>query len=126
MGTQHAAVTWWRWVEPWYLVYALLGATMGGLVPILLPLLVSRAASAAHVGLVMAALSLGGLTAPLWGNLADRCRLHRWLLTGGLSAIAVGLGTFALALSLAMAIRHAADEALAPPETRRPAYVNRS
>jgi hypothetical protein len=25
-------------------------------------------------------LSLGGLTAPLWGTLADRYRLHRWLL----------------------------------------------
>jgi MFS family permease len=39
----------------------------------------------------MAALSLGGLTAPLWGKLADHYHLHRCLLTGGLAVTAVGL-----------------------------------
>jgi DHA1 family tetracycline resistance protein-like MFS transporter len=85
---------WKRWVEPWYLAYAFLGATIGGLAPILLPLAVSQTGSATHIGLVMAAFNLGGLTAPLWGILADRYRLHRWLLSGGLIVTASGLGIF--------------------------------
>jgi DHA1 family tetracycline resistance protein-like MFS transporter len=87
---------WQRWVEPWYLVYALLGATAAGLIPVLLPLTISRTGSAIHIGLVMAALRLGGLTAPLWGGLADRSRLHRWLLAGGLLVITVSLIAFSL------------------------------
>jgi hypothetical protein len=48
-----------RWVEPWYLRYAILGCTMGGMFPILIPLLASkRFSSACQVGLVMAALLL--------------------------------------------------------------------
>jgi MFS family permease len=88
---------WWHWLEPWYLAYGLQGATVAGLAPILLPLAVSTEGSAAHVGLVMAAFNLGGLLAPLWGGLADRFRLHRWLLLGGLLATAAGLAAFALA-----------------------------
>ncbi len=88
------AQSWLTWVEPWYLAYALLGATVAGLIPILLPLVVSRTGSAAYVGLLMAAFNLGGLTAPLWGGLADRYRMHRWLLAGGLLAIALGLAAF--------------------------------
>ena len=76
--------SWRRWVEPWYLAYGLLGVTVAGVVPILVPLTVSRAQNAGEVGLVMAAVSLGGLTAPVWGTLADRHRLHRSLLAGGL------------------------------------------
>lgn len=81
-------------MEPWYLAYALLGATVAGLVPILLPLTVSRGGGATQMGLVMAAVSLGGLTAPLWGRLADRHRLHRWLLAGGLFLTTIGLAAF--------------------------------
>jgi MFS family permease len=90
---------WWRWVEPWYVVYALLGITMNGMAPLLLPLAVSRVGNAADIGLVMAAMSLGGLTAPLWGSLADGYRLHRALLTGGLVVTAVGLAAFPLVSS---------------------------
>ncbi|MFI5338875.1 MAG: MFS transporter [Candidatus Methylomirabilales bacterium] len=99
-GKDQRLYSWQQWVEPWYSAYALLGATVGGLVPILLPLTVSRARGAAQVGLVMAALSLGGLTAPLWGALADRYRLHRWLLAGGLLITTLGLATFAFTTAL--------------------------
>jgi MFS family permease len=99
--TPATAHHWQQWVEPWYLAYALLGAAAAGLVPILLPLAVSQAGSASSAGLVMAAFSLGGLTAPVWGGLADRYRLHRWLLAGGLLVAGIGLAAFAFATSLA-------------------------
>ena len=83
--------TWRRWVEPWYWAYALLGLTAAGVTPMLLPLAVSRMGSAADIGLVMAAISLGGMLAPLWGRLADQYRLHRLLLAGGLLIAAVGV-----------------------------------
>jgi DHA1 family tetracycline resistance protein-like MFS transporter len=85
---------WQRWVEPWYWVYALLGATTSGMAPILLPLVVSRTGRVSHIGLVMGAFNLGGLTAPLWGSLADRHRVHRWMLLGGLLLTTIGLAAF--------------------------------
>jgi DHA1 family tetracycline resistance protein-like MFS transporter len=92
---------WQRFVEPWYLAYALQGATAAGLVPIFMPLEVSHIGNAAHVGAVMAAFSAGGLTAPIWGGLADRYRLHRWLLAGGLLVAVLGLVAFTFTTDLA-------------------------
>ncbi len=86
---------WYAWVEPWYLSYALLGTVSAGLLPIVMPLLVSRQGSATEVGLVMAALNVSGLLAPLWGWLADRYRLHRWILIAGLGLAALGIALFA-------------------------------
>ncbi len=88
------------WVEPWYVAYALLGASAAGMTPILLPLAVNQGGSATQVGLVVAALSLGGLSAPLWGGLADHYRLHRVLLAGGLLAVAAGLAAFPFTRSI--------------------------
>jgi DHA1 family tetracycline resistance protein-like MFS transporter len=99
--TPAAAHRWQQWVEPWYLAYALLGVAAAGLVPIVLPLAVSRTGGASDAGLVVAAFSLGGLAAPVWGGLADRYRLHRWLLTGGLLVASAGLAAFPFATSLA-------------------------
>ena len=93
--------SWRRWVERWYLSYALLGATMAGMAPILLPLLVSRNGNVAVVGAVMAAFNLGGLTAPVWGNFADRYRLHRGLMLGGFLVTAIALALFPFTSSLA-------------------------
>ncbi len=89
-----------KWVESWYISYAFLGLSAAGLIPILLPLLVGRTSGAKDIGLVMAAFSLGGLTAPLWGWFADRYRLHRWLLVGGLLATALGATVFPFTLYL--------------------------
>ncbi len=86
---------WKELIEPWYFVYALLGLVAAGLVPVLVPLIVNQTGNAGQVGLVMAAVSLGGLTAPLWGSFADRYRLHRWLLVGGMLTTTVGLAAFA-------------------------------
>ena len=83
-----------RWIEPWYLSYAILGCTMGGMFPILIPLLALKCfKSAWHVGLVMAAFNLGGLMAPIWGSVADRYGIHRGLLSSGLIMTAIALAT---------------------------------
>jgi len=92
---QNTQTSWRKWIEPWYLVYALLGAIIAGLIPVLLPLRVSQAGTPSQVGWVMAAVSLGGLSAPLWGALTDRYRLHRWVLIVGLFLTAFGLTVFA-------------------------------
>ncbi|MGC1377648.1 MAG: MFS transporter [Anaerolineales bacterium] len=86
---------WQQWIEPWYLVYTLIGLVAAGLTPVLIPLIVSRSGDAGQVGLVVAAFSLGGLTSPVWGSLADRYRLHRWLLAGGMLVASLGLAAFA-------------------------------
>ena len=91
---KHLKETWSRWVEPWYVAYGLLGATVGGLVPILIPLAVGRAGDAMDIGLVMAAFHLGGLAAPLWGGLADRYGGQRGLAIGGLLVTAIALAAF--------------------------------
>jgi hypothetical protein len=59
--------------ETWYLTYALLGAAVGGISPIIIPLLaLKRFGGAVQVGFVLAAYNLGGLSAPFWGGIADR------------------------------------------------------
>ena len=83
-----------RWVESWYVAYALSGMTVTGATPLLLPLAISHVGSTLDVGLVMAVMSLGGLLAPLWGSLADR-----YLLVSGLLSTAVVLAVFPFAAS---------------------------
>ncbi|MGC8596094.1 MAG: MFS transporter [Candidatus Kryptoniota bacterium] len=96
------ASKWRKYVEPWYVSYALLGATMAGIAPILLPLTVNLSGGIAAVGWVMAAFNLGGLAAPIWGSLADRYHLHRWLMLGGLLTNAIALALFSFVNSLAL------------------------
>jgi MFS family permease len=92
---ENARGDWQKWVEPWYLVYAILGAVIAGLIPVLLPLKVGQAGSPSQVGWVMAAVSLGGLSAPFWGTLTDRYHLHRQVLVVGLFLATTGLTAFA-------------------------------
>jgi MFS transporter, DHA1 family, tetracycline resistance protein len=81
-----------RSVEPWYLAYGLVGAATGGVAPIALPIAITRAGDARHVGLVIAAVGLGGLTARHWGKLADHYHCHR-----GVFLVSALVGTLALA-----------------------------
>ncbi len=83
-----------KWIEGWYFSYALLGAAASGILPVLLPLVVAGSQTPSQVGLVMAAFSFGGLTAPLWGRLADLRRLHKVLLAGGLACTACASAAF--------------------------------
>ena len=92
---QERSRNWRQSVEPWYLVCALASAVTGGLAPILLPQRVILVeGNPAHVGLVMAAVGLGGLTSAMWAAVADAFRWHRGLFAGGLLATAVGLAGF--------------------------------
>ena len=96
MTVQPKALSWRQAIEPWYLSYALLSATTTGVVPIVLPLeIVNHGGSAMDVGRVTSAMSLGMLTAPLWGNLADRYRVHRLLCVSGAFVILLVMLGFA-------------------------------
>jgi MFS family permease len=76
------------WIEPWFLAYACLGVVQGGMLPLLLPL---SAGGLAHAGIIVGAMNLAGLAAPFFGHLADRRRLHRTVLLGGLLTVLVAL-----------------------------------
>ena len=76
------------WIEPWFLVYACLGVVQGGMLPLLLPL---SAGGSTHAGVIVGVMNLAGLTAPFWGHLADRRRLHRQVLLAGMLAALVAL-----------------------------------
>src|SRR5271169_5827285 len=76
------------WIEPWFLAYACLGIVQGGMLPLLLPL---SAGGVTHAGAIVGVMNLAGLTAPFWGHLADRRRLHRQILLAGMLAALVAL-----------------------------------
>jgi MFS family permease len=76
------------WIEPWFLSYACLGIVQGGMLPMLLPL---SAGGSTHSGTIVGVMNLAGLTAPFWGHLADRRRLHRQVLLAGMLAALAAL-----------------------------------
>jgi MFS family permease len=78
----------WPWIEPWFLAYACLGIVQGGMLPLLLPL---SAGGSTHAGTIVGVMNLAGLSAPFWGHLADRRRLHRQVLLAGMLAAFVAL-----------------------------------
>jgi MFS family permease len=92
------------WIEPWFLAYACLGVVQGGMLPLLLPL---SAGGTAHAGTIVGVMNLAGLTAPFWGHLADRRRLHRQVLLAGMLMVLVPLllmpAVLALPLKAALA-----------------------
>ncbi len=98
----HGLVAWPRglltWLEPWYLAYALLAVVQGGMLPMLLPL---AAGGGTGAGVVVGALNLAGLAAPLWGHLADSRQLHRATLVVGMAVIAAALAALPFAATLA-------------------------
>jgi hypothetical protein len=62
-----------RWIEPWYVAYAILGALAFGSAVILIPLaVISRGGSATQIGAAIAAQNVGALFAPFWGWASDR------------------------------------------------------
>ena len=76
------------WIEPWFLAYACLGVVQGGMLPLLLPL---SAGGSTHAGTIVGVMNLAGVSAPFWGHLADRRRLHRQVLLAGMLAALVAL-----------------------------------
>jgi predicted MFS family arabinose efflux permease len=76
------------WIEPWFLAYTCLEIVQGGMLPLLLPL---SSGGSTHAGTIIGVIDLASLTAPFWGHLADRRRLHRQVLLGGMLAVLVAL-----------------------------------
>lgn len=95
-------------IEGWYLGYTLQSVVVLGTVPILLPLLVQDTTGATQAGLVVAALFVGKMSAPLWGSLADRTGRHALIFLGGFliaaGAIALLAKTRGLAFWLPLAL----------------------
>jgi len=83
------------WSESWYSAYGLTGMIKSALALMLVPLIIRHSGSATEIGVVVGAFYLGGLTAPLWGELADRYRLHRLLFAGGMALSGLALTFFA-------------------------------
>ena len=86
-----------RWIEPWYLAYAILGALASGAAVILIPLVVTDGGgSATQIGTAIAAQNCGALFAPFWGWVSDRTKDYRAIFFGGFLLIAAGFLSFAL------------------------------
>ena len=82
-------------IEPWFWLVVPLSLATTGIAPILLPLEVEKIeGKALHVGVVMAAVGAGLLTAPLWTRLAERWHAHRDMVVTGALAIGAPLVVF--------------------------------
>src|SRR5277367_5488101 len=86
-----------RWIEPWYVSYAILGALASGAAVILIPLMVDEnGGTAIQIGMAIAAQNCGAFSAPLWGWISDRSKAYRLVFFGGFLLIAAGFISFAL------------------------------
>src|SRR5271168_5579653 len=87
-----------RWIEPWYVAYAILGALASGSAVILIPLAVfSRGGSVTQTGAAIAAQNVGALFAPFWGWASDRFKDYRPIFFGGF--LLIGAGFLGIALT---------------------------
>jgi len=76
--------------SPWYWGYAFQGLVVLGFLPILLPLFTSRMLSPASVGVVVAAVYAGQLTAPILGSLAEKWKCYGATFLSGYGLIGAG------------------------------------
>lgn len=82
--------------QPWYWGYLFQGCVVLGLLPIILPIIVSKFQGPAHVGLVIALFYVGQVISPIFGGLADKTRRYALFFLGSFVLLAVGLIGFAL------------------------------
>lgn len=87
-------IHWKKYSDPWYSGYAFQGAVVLGVAPILIPIIVGKAGGSAAAGVVVAALYMGQLTAPILGSITDRLQLHRLVYFLGYLLLALGLALF--------------------------------
>lgn len=80
--------------EPWFWGYLFQGAVILGVAPMLIPVIVGRAESAADVGLVVGAFYLGQVFSPLVGRIADATRWFAGFFLAGFVLIGAGCAGF--------------------------------
>ncbi|HTJ90490.1 MAG TPA: MFS transporter [Acidocella sp.] len=86
-----------RWIEPWYVAYAILGALASGLAVILIPLVVTGGGGGStEIGTAIAAQNIGALMSPFWGGVADKSKAYRSIFFGGFLLIGLGFLAFTL------------------------------
>ncbi len=86
-----------RWIEPWYIAYAILGALVSGVAVILVPIIiVDNGGTATQIGTAIAMQNFGMLFAPFWGWLSDRFKDYRTVFFGGFILLSAGFALFAL------------------------------
>ncbi|WP_018125350.1 MFS transporter [Desulfovibrio oxyclinae] len=80
--------------EKWYSGYAFQGAVVLGIAPILIPIIVGKAAGNGAAGIVVAAFYAGQLLSPLLGGLADRTGKLRMIWAFGYAILGLCLALF--------------------------------
>lgn len=68
-----------KYIEKWYWGFLLQGAIVLGLAPILIPIIVGSQKGALEAGAVVGAFYLGQLASPVFGMLADKYSLYKFL-----------------------------------------------
>jgi len=91
-----------RNTSPWYWGYSFQGLVILGFLPILLPLFAAEELSPSRVGVVVAAVYAGQLTAPLLGSLAEKWKCYGLFFLGGYFLIGLGFLGFVLYTSLTL------------------------
>lgn len=86
----------WRWLEPWFAAYALVGLLVNGMVPIMIPL-TTESKGPTVVAAVISSFFAGQLTAPLIGRFADRTGSQRIVFLGAFPAMSLAAIGFGLA-----------------------------
>ena len=86
-----------RAFETWMVSNFAAGAGIGAFVTLLVaPYVTGTTGSAADAGIVVSVISIAAVLGPVFGRLADRYRAHRLVLSGGVLAMAVAFGMFAV------------------------------
>jgi len=84
--------------QPWMFANVAVGAGFTAFVALLVPPYITQATgSPSDAGVVMALMSLAAVAGPVFGGIADRYNAHRYVMVGGMAAMALALVAFGVA-----------------------------